>query len=189
MSTNDADFDNIVRLPLEAPPGSTPPARRGPGRPRKIEPAPDVAALEHHASVMLERTRHVDGDALVVAVKARTDAKDTLRLVMRGLAEEAASLEFQQRELAKRGRDTAQVSSRRVDALRKLGDLALRVREADGEALNLSSEQATKLFTLWIERIRDVANALLAPEMVDVFLSRLAASMESFERDAEERLR
>src|SRR4051794_19188126 len=109
-SSTDADgrLAPIVRLPLAPLPGPAALAKRGPGRPKKIESVPDAAALEHHAETLVERTAYVDADELVVAVRSKADAKDTLRLVMRGLAEEAASLEFQQGELAKRGRDTAQ---------------------------------------------------------------------------------
>jgi hypothetical protein len=76
-----------------------------------------------------------------------------------------------------------------VDTLKKLGDLELKLRELSNEAVNLSSEQMLKLFTIWISKIQEVASAVLSPELTDIFMSRLANAMETFEIDAANQLR
>lgn len=100
------------------------------------------------------------------------------------IVREAAALEFQRREVEKRGRDGAQISSRRVDALRKVADIEIKLRELEGEAWNLASEPFQRLFALWVERLSAIAHETLPPETLDIFLNRLATSLANWERDA-----
>jgi hypothetical protein len=176
----DVGLDNVVQITAQ---------KRGPGRPKKIEAAPQEADLAHHAEVIEAKSRFMSADALVASLEHREDAREVLHKILIGLAREAASLEFQRIELEKRGRDPAQVSSRRIDALKKIAEIELKLRELDQEGANLSGEQMQRVFGLWVDKTLEVAREILSPELVDVFTNRLATNMKNFETEVENILR
>lgn len=154
------------------------------GRPRKIELRPSLLDLEHHAAVAADRERFIDADELVTALGRGESTRAILRILTRQIVREAAALEFQRGEVERRGRDGSQISSRRIDALKKVADIEIKLRELEGEAWNLASEPFQRLFALWVERLTAVARETLPPESLDVFLNRLATSMANWEHDA-----
>ena len=167
-----------------APGGDPAKVKRRTGRPRKIELRPTIEDLEHHAAVAAERDRFIDADALVVALERGDDTRTLLRGILREIVRESAALEFNRRDVEKRGRDSAQISSRRIDALKKVADIEIKLREIDGEVWNLSSERFQRLFALWVEKLTAVAQETLPPEAADVFMNRLASALSSWETDA-----
>jgi hypothetical protein len=158
--------------------------RRGPGRPRKVEVRPTIDDLDYHAVIIAERHRFIAADPLVQAIERRANTRTVLAIVMQQMAEEAGSLGFESIEIQKRGRDAAQTSSRRVDALRKVAEIQVQLRELDGETLNTASEQFQRIFALWVERLSDVLQVVLEPHEVDLVMSRLAAAMANWEQEA-----
>ena len=78
--------------------------RRSRGRPRKVEPAlPEAGNLGYHRVRMGERQRFIEGDDLVCAVESRVGSQEVLRLVVKALADEAASLLYFRREAERLG--------------------------------------------------------------------------------------
>jgi hypothetical protein len=179
------DKQQLCRLPLQDVSDSAVPivVKRSPGRPRKVELRPSVRDLELHAAVALERDSFIEGDALVASLQRGDASIDVLRQLLVEIAREAAALEFQRMESEKRGRDSSQISSRRIDALKKLGDIEMKISELRASAPNYYSESFQQLFALWLQKL-SLAADVLAPELRDLLFSQLATLCENWEEEA-----
>ena len=160
--------------------------RRRPGRPRKVELRPTVDDLSYHAVMAVERERFIASDPLVTAILARRDTASILAIIMMQIAEESGSLAFECLEAQKRGRDAAQTSSRRVDALKKVAEIQLQRRALEGDVWDLSSERFQRLFAMWVGRLSDVLRTVLPPAQTDIVMSTLATAMARWEVEASE---
>jgi len=170
--------------------GETGIVRRGPGRPRKIERRPGRADLEYHAQVAAERQKFIDTDPLVNLIEG--NPSDTLALLHRiklDVAREAATLHFQRIESEKYGKDTSAISIKRVKALEEIAKIELKLRQVDQDSINLHSEKMQKIFSIWVEKMREVALELLSPELLDMFFNRFATEMQNWEEEAQNNLR
>jgi hypothetical protein len=163
--------------------------KRGRGRPRKIERKPTTSDLEYHAEMVRARQTFITSDPLVKKIEDKGDPLEVLYLIKKEVASEAASLSFERLEAAKRGKDTGQVSTRRIEALKKIADIELKIKEIDSESINLSSERMQKLFTMWVETMREVAQETVPEEVLDLFFNRFATAMEGWEERATNALR
>jgi hypothetical protein len=162
--------------------------RRRPGRPRKVELRPTATDLSYHAEVAAARQAFIDDDPLVTALENNEDVRTVLRLLLSSITREAAALEFSRREVEKRGRDAAQISSRRVDALKKAAEIELKLRELDAETWNLSSERFQRLFAFWVEKLTAVAAETLPAEARDLLFNKLSTAMANWEVEASSRI-
>ena len=158
--------------------------KRAPGRPRRVERAPQVSDLEYHAAMVEARQRFIDSDSLVRAVEERADPIEILFQVKSSVAREASSLAFDQVEAQKRGRETAQTSSRRIEALKKIAEIELKLRELQAESVNFASERFQKVFAFFVQKLTETAEETLAEESRDLFLNRFASAMENWEEEA-----
>lgn len=159
------------------------------GRPRKIEPKPTVYEDWYYGQIAEDRARHIDSDQIVRSVRDRADAPEVLQGIRQAVAEEAAALQFQRRELEKRGRDGAQISSRRIDALVQLGKIELEVRKLYSQEVDLRGERFQRIFQLWAKDLQEVVAEVMSPQQVDVFYTHFVAKMENWENRAEEVIR
>ena len=163
--------------------------KRGPGRPRKVERMPTTSDLEYHALMTEEKMRFTESDPLVKAVESNCDTLTILHRIKLDIAREQSAIHFQRIENEKRGVDTSQVSSRRIDALERLARVELKIRETDWESINLGSEKMQKIFELWIDIMREVAQEVLPSEFMDMFFSKFSIAMEDWEEKAQNVLR
>jgi hypothetical protein len=161
------------------------PLRRGPGRPKKVEPKPTDDDLRHHAAVAQERAAFIAKDNLVRGLSEGAETTVILRAVLVALASEAASLLHQRVELEARGRDSTQTSSRRVETLRRIAEIELRMHDrSNGGDPDLSSEGFQRIFACWVDRLRVVAQQVMPPETLDLFFSSFASALEGWEEEA-----
>jgi hypothetical protein len=174
---------NIV--PIHA---ATASKKRGPGRPKKIHAKPTREDLEYHAQMAEERDKFIDCDEVVKGCTTRQDALERLRKVQTEMAKEAASLQFTRLEQEKYGKDTAQISTRRINALRAIADIELEIKKLGATVIDLRSEKVQKVFQLWIGFIKEAAQDL-PPEQIDLFLNRLENLMDGWEDKASEIIR
>jgi hypothetical protein len=163
--------------------------KRGRGRPRKIERKPTTSDLEYHAEMVRARETFIASDPLVKKITDKGEPLEILYLIKKEVAAEAASLNFERLEVSKRGKDTGQVSTRRIEALKKIADIELKIKELDSESVNLSSERMQKLFTLWVETMQQIAQETLPQEVMNLFFNRFATAMEGWEERATNALR
>lgn len=191
LQKRDADVLNILPV-YDAPNdghGKSVLVKRGPGRPRKVEKMLTRDALEYHAEISEAKIRYVETDPIVIAIDAGEEPARILHFIKSGVAREAASLSFERIESEKRGRDTSMISSRRIDALKKIAEIELKLRELEAESVNLSGEKIQKLFGLWVDKMRHAGVEVMSPEVLDLFLSKFATGMETWEEEAEQALR
>lgn len=177
----------VINLPVQDATADV--ARRRPGRPRAVEKKPTLDDLAYHAEIAEQRLQFLESDAVVQSVRKKTEAPRTIHEIRINLAKEAADLEFLKRELGKRGRDTAQVISRRADILVRLANLELEAMRADASTLDPWSEPMQKVFRLWIETLRKVISDVLSEAQADAFYTTLESRLEHWEKQVEELLR
>jgi hypothetical protein len=204
MSTKKDDSDEIVELPeidnrtsgaLKMLPVQDAPrtgkndltVKRGPGRPRKVERMPQTSDLEYHAEMIVEKQKFIENDAVVQALARHAEPIEVIRIVKAEVARESAAIEFQRIENEKRGRDVADISKKRIEALTKVAALELEAAKLGVNAVDLKSERMQRIFKFWVERIQEVAAEVLQPEQIELLFNRLQTELEGWEdRAAEE---
>jgi hypothetical protein len=178
----------ITLLPVHAAGG--PNITRRVGRPRQITRKPNQTDLEYHQAMTEEKVGFIESDPVVKAIGARSDAVDMLRIIKHEVAKEAAALHFQRIENEKLGKDTAQVSTRRIDALTKIAGIELEIKKMGADVINLKSEKFQKVFGLLIGHFREMCVEIgMRPEQIDLLFNRLSTSMEGWEENAAELVR
>ena len=181
----------IVRLlPVHAAPAMTTPPRRLPSRARIADKKPTQTDLDYHALMAEQRDKFIAASPVVDAVRKHVDSADMLRLIKEQLACEAAALEWQRNENQKQGKDTAQVSSRRIEALKKMADLEVDIKKMGADTVNLKSEKFQRVFKYLIANFQEVCVEIgLRPEQIDLLFNRLATALEGWEDKAAELVR
>lgn len=150
---------------------------------------PTTSDLEYHALMTEEKMRFTETDPLVRSIEGNCDTMTLLHRIKLDIAREQSAIHFQRIESEKRGVDTGQLSSRRIDALERLAKIELKIREADRDSINLGSERMQKIFALWVEIMREVAQEVLPAEFMDMFFSKFSIAMEDWEEKAQNVLR
>ena len=193
-----ARVGNVVQLlPVHAAPtvggkgkqGHTYKVTRTAGRPRRVERMPTTSDLEYHALMTEERGRFVDTDPVVRATQKNADPLDVLKIIKGEVAKESAALHFQRIENEKYGRDVAQVSTRRIDALKKIADIELEIKKLGADTLDIHSEKFQRVFKFWLNTLREIAEQTMTPEQIDLFFNHLSTSMEGWEEKVAATLR
>jgi hypothetical protein len=187
----DDPTDNVRQLlPVHAAPntGKNPlVVKRGRGRPRKVERMPTTSDLEYHAAMSAEKQKFIDADPIVLAAKGK-DAITLIRALLVEVAKESAALHFQRIENEKYGRDTAQISSRRVETLNKIASIQFELKKLGADAVDLHGERFQRVFSFWILSLKEVAQDLLTPEQCDLFFNRLETVLDGWEDRASEEM-
>jgi hypothetical protein len=171
-------------VPLHAATGNG--IKRGRGRPRRINPKPTTDDLLYHAEMSRRRATFIDADPLVQTAKSRQEALDTLQRVKEEVAREAAALHFMRIEEEKYGKDTSQMSSRRISALREVANIELEIKKLGMTMIDLKSERFQKIFLFLLETIREAASEVLPPEQLNVLFNRLETSLDGWEERAQD---
>lgn len=144
-----------------------------PGKPKiKGDPKPSNESRMTTKEVNSVRTRrdsYISKDGPLSAAKGNIDSDEVLSSVILGLAEESASLAFERIEAERRGDPTSQISLRRVNALKAVGDTWLKKKElVSSTSLDLESKSFKILFGHIAETFRIACDeAGLRPEMTE----------------------
>ena len=149
---------------------------------------PTAEDLEQYEATVEERELFIANDPVVRSAAGR-DPVTLLGTLKAEVAREAAALVYQRIENEKMGKDISQVSGRRIDALKKIADIEMEIRKIGFDQLDVHSEKFQRVFKLWIETIRSVAEHTLNPEQLDLFFNRLSTEMEGWEEKAEDLVR
>ena len=165
-----------------------------PGRKVKA-PAPKAppAVSQTVAQVQLARQYFFDNDPLLQQLAKGVDSEDVLHLVMHGFAQEAASLEFERQEAERSGKETSQLSIRRINALKALGETWIKRKEQlSGRTIDMDSPAFSTLFGFMLEGFREAMLKGGVPrdqaETVFVSLSERMAD-EAWEQEARNRMK
>jgi|SRR6478609_2192611 len=169
-------------VPMHA---ATGPIKRGPGRPKKINPKPTVDDLAYHAEIQRLKAEYIESDSVAKAVKTRQDPLETLQKIKEEIANEAASLYCDRVEAAKYGKDTTQISSRRIGALKDVASIELEMRKLGHNFIDFNSERMQKVFAFFIDTIRNAATETLTTEQVDMLFNRLETELDGWTEKAQ----
>lgn len=184
-----ADRDLAVATVVNLADVTSVPAKRGRGRPRKIEKKPTVDDLAYHAQMQAEEIEFVESDEIVKVTTERKNSAEVLHQIKERLARQAANLEFRRIELNKRGADTAQIISRQAAVLREIAAIELKIRELGSHTLDLRGESFQRVFKLFLTKISSVAQETLPAEQFDIFFNKLENELHGWEDEAESLLR
>jgi isopropylmalate/homocitrate/citramalate synthase len=173
-------------VPLHA---ATGPVKRGPGRPRRINPKPTVDDLAYHAEMQQRKAEFIDSDVIVGSIGGRKESAERLQALQLEIAKEAASLLFSRIDIEKYGKDSTQVSSRRIAALREVASIELEIKKLGVAGIDLSSERFQRVFAFFIETLKEAASEVLTTEQLDLLFNRLETKLDGWETKAQDLVR
>jgi hypothetical protein len=129
-------------------------------------------------------------DGILNQAKDDPDSPDVLYGVMLGLSEEAASIRFERTEAERTGKETSQLSGRRINALKAVGDTWLKRREQIiTRGIDLDSPAFRTVTEFLLETVREAMHATgVRTEMVETVFSKLSHMLDD-EWEAEARNR
>ena len=118
-------------------------------------------------------------DAVMSTVKDDPESLDVLHNVMVGLAEEAAAMAHARKLLEAQGKNTSNVSAKRVSALRAIGDTWMKRKDQLGsQSVDIDSIAFKRVFGFIMETFRSsLIASKLRPEQVEVIFAELAKKM------------
>lgn len=137
------------------------------------EEAERIHALEE------ERRQFVASDP-VVKTAAGKDSLAVLGALKMEVARETAVLAFARTLLERQGRDGSAISSRRIDALKKIADIELEMKKIGVDKLDVTSEKFQRVIKFFLELVSAAAVATLNQEQADLFFNRLTSEMEGW---------
>lgn len=156
--------------------------RGQPGRKPKTQPTAPVKKIKP------TRT-----DEILSAVSHNVESADVLHAVIRELADETSSLKTERMEFKDKDLPTSQVSLRRVQAIRALGDLWLRRKEQiASREIDMDSPVFQSLFLYVVETFhRATVDCGIRPEMKELLFSTFSRYMEdpNWKTEAKNRMR
>ncbi len=180
-------MSNVRQLPTHLLPRTA--TGRPIGRPRKINPKPTVNDLAYHAQMSEEKTKFISDDPVVKALSGRVDSAQLLATLRAEIAKEAAALHFTRIEAEKYGKDTAQTSTRRIDALTRIAHIELEIKKLAPDMIDVRGEKFQKIFAMFIEYLKETAQETLTPEAIDLFFNRFSTKMDGWEDRATDLIR
>jgi hypothetical protein len=158
--------------------------KRRPGRPRKVVPAPSAVESDYIEQINTARDRHIEGDPLVASLGGREDTGRVLRAIIEALAREAASLRWEIRRGREAGRDTAQLCSRRIDALSKIALVYLGLRRlGDGHELARNDPHMTTIINFFVGTVTGVLAETLPRDQGATLSGKIEARIQAWQRD------
>lgn len=125
---------------------------------------------QHSINQLQQRKQaKINNDAIFDQTKKNADSSEVLTHVLVGLAEESASLAFEREEAERRGESTSQISLRRVNALRAVGDTWIKKKEMmSSKSIDLESKTFKKVFGHIAETFRKACDeAGVRPELAE----------------------
>lgn len=155
------------------------------GTPGSPSSSPSANTQKTNPSVSLNNLQarkksKVSSDKVLEETKKAPESENVLTQVLVGLAEESASLAFEREEAERRGEATSQISLRRVNALRAVGDTWLKKKEImSSKSIDLESKAFKKLFGHIAETFRKACDeAGVRPELAESVFATFGALVD-----------
>jgi hypothetical protein len=159
-----------------------------PGRPQEIV----NAVTDYVADQVRQKNRDLNSDPIVKMAKTDPESNDLLHHVVVALSEEAASLGCERRNAELEGKETSQLSIRRVNALKAVAETWLKRKDqTSNKELDLNSPQFKAVFSFALDTFRDaMVDSNLRPEMVEMVYAKLTGKLqEGWEQEARNRMK
>jgi hypothetical protein len=182
--------DNIMLV------SSKPVTMKGkPGRRKKAAPAKAPPPINQTvANIQAAKGQFFTTDPLLSQIDTGgVDSEDTLLLIMRGFAQEAASLEFERLEAERTGKETSAISVRRINALKALGDTWIKRKEQlAGKTVDMESPAFARLFEFMMATFREsMLKGNVPRDQAETVFARLSERMadETWEQEARNKMK
>lgn len=165
-----------------------------PGR-KKKSPAPKAPSptTPKNAQTQANKIAFLDHDPLLNQIEKGVESEDILLLVMRGFAQEAASLEFERLTAEAEGKETSQLSIRRINALKALGDAFLKRKDQlSGKTIDMAGTAFTRLFGFMVDTFREsMLSGGVPRDQAETVFARLSDRMadETWEQEAHNKMK
>lgn len=157
-----------------------------PGRRKK--PKPQKPANAKIAEIAQLRREFFKRDDLLTKVEKDVESDDVLHFVMQGFAREAASLEFERQQAEMGGRETSQISLRRINALKAVADTWLKRKDQiANKTVDMNSTAFSRLFSFIVETFREaLATEGVTADEIQVIMTALSEriSDDTWEEEA-----
>jgi hypothetical protein len=179
--TNSPSPHAIVTIP-PADPQEEVVARRKPGRPRVVRPAPDHDEYEYTKAQREARRKLVESDTLLRALETRADATEVVQQVVVRLAEETAALRYDREQAEADGFVVAEkISARRIDGLSKLATAVLEAKKQGiyGD-MDLRGPHFQKVERFFLDTIAEALRETAPSETGKLVIDRLVAAMAAW---------
>ena len=157
-------------------------ARRKPGRPRVVRPAPDHDEYEYVQAQREARTKLIEGDSLLRSLERQGTTDTVIHEVVVRLAEETAALRWDREQAEGDGFLVAdKIASRRIDGLSKLATTVLEAKKQGiyGD-FDLRGPQFQRVERAWIDMIAEALRETAPTETGKVVIDKLVAAMASW---------
>jgi hypothetical protein len=164
--------------------------KRSPGRKKrtKLVPATPQAAKSVEA-----RLDHLSQDTLLSQAASNAAGDGVLNAIMRGMAEEAAQIEFDRYEAANKGEDTSHLAARRARVLKAMADTWLkRKQQTEGGLVDLDSPVFHALFSLILKTFKEaMVDAGTRAEHIETIFAKLVTAVQedTWKQDAVARMK
>lgn len=179
--TNSPSPHAIVSIP-PAHPREEVVARRKPGRPRVVRPAPTADEYQYVQVQREARTKLIESDTLLHALEARADSGDVIHEVIVRLAQETAALRYDREMAEGDGFVVAErICARRIDGLSKLASTVLEAKKQGiyGD-FDLRGPQFQRVERAWIDMIAEALRETAPTETGKIVIDRLMAAMAAW---------
>jgi len=163
--------------------------KAAPGRPQNVELAPVNRVV---AEIVRRKNDSILKDPVLQAVKTSPEDAAVLHQVVLALGEEAASLGFERLEAERDGKETSNISIRRVNTLKALADTWLKRKDQIvSRGIDLNSPVFKALLQYLLETFQEaLVETGERPEMVEAVFARLGKLMsEGWEAEAKNRMK
>lgn len=131
-------------------------------------------------------------DQIVQIIDTNPESPEVLNMALQGLAEEAASLRFERMTAERKGEDSSQLSMRRTQVLKAIGDTWIKRREQmNNRVIDIDSPAFASLFRYISETIaRAMEAANVHQDQIDTVFSKLANMLDDgWKQEARNRMK
>jgi len=160
------------------------------GRRKKVTLEPATAMV---AAILVRKEQAIADDPITKVAKDNPESPDVLHQIVLALSNEAASIEFERKEAERNGQDTGGLSTRRIAALKAIGDTWLKRKEQiAAREIELESPVFAAMFNFIMETFRDALNGCeVRPELVETVFAKFAKliSDDNWKADARNRMK
>ncbi len=164
--------------------------RGKPGRPTKSPLAPVTPQI---ATISAVREDYMDNNPVTREVERNPDGEDAFNLILKGMADEAASIEFDRLEAQRNGQDASDLATKRARILKSIADLLVtRKKLQDGGMIDLESPVFQILFKLILQSFREaMEDAGTRSEHIETIFAKLVSKLAdpSWKEDAKAKMK
>jgi hypothetical protein len=149
---------------------------------------PSQEDIEYYESTAEERERFISANPVVQSANGR-DPMVLLNALKMEIAREQAVMAYQRSLNEKLGKDSSPISSRRIDALKKIADIELEMRKIGVDQIDVYSEKFQRVIKMMIDMVQTAGVETLNAEQYNLFFNKLTSVMDGWEEKAAELVR